>query len=264
MKKAKYFHDSGWIGHPDIYFKDDISISLNYSIINEPGKYNVAVIVEPESILHGMNVQLFKNDFAKFDLVLTWQDEIIKSNSNARFLPFGTAWVDEKNLTGNKQDKVSFLTSNKISAPGHQMRHRIYSLFSHIQDVNGMPYKQTMTPPRINRKEELLDEYKFSIIIENERQKNWFTEKLIDCFVSKTIPIYWGCTNIDEFFDTNGMIIVENESELLKQMVEFVKPGEYEKRLDAVENNYKLSHNYKDFYKNLEDAINKHFYGKVK
>ena len=47
-------------------------------------------------------------------------------------------------------------------------------------------------------------------------RKNWFTEKLIDCFATGTIPIYWGCPNIEEFFNKDGIIQVNNIDELLE------------------------------------------------
>ena len=40
-------------------------------------------------------------------------------------------------------------------------------------------------------KTELFIDSMFHIAIENNKAINYFTEKLIDCFVSKTIPIYW-------------------------------------------------------------------------
>ena len=45
-----------------------------------------------------------------------------------------------------------------------------------------------------------LFESMFHICIENISQKNWFTEKLIDPIVRKSIPIYIGCPNIDSYF----------------------------------------------------------------
>lgn len=51
----------------------------------------------------------------------------------------------------------------------------------------------------INKKDGLLD-YKFSIAIENCVESGYFTEKLTDCILTDTTPIYFGCPNIDNFF----------------------------------------------------------------
>jgi hypothetical protein len=34
----------------------------------------------------------------------------------------------------------------------------------------------------------------------------------MDCLLTKTILIYWGCPNISEYFDTTGWIILETET----------------------------------------------------
>ena len=48
--------------------------------------------------------------------------------------------------------------------------------------------------------------YQYSIACENNHVNNYFTEKLIDCFLSWTIPIYYGCPNITDFFPAESMI----------------------------------------------------------
>ena len=53
----------------------------------------------------------------------------------------------------------------------------------------------------------------FHVAIENVRQPHYFTEKLLDCFLTNTMPIYWGCPNIGAYFDTSGMIIITDEDE---------------------------------------------------
>ena len=50
----------------------------------------------------------------------------------------------------------------------------------------------------------------YSIAIESSQEINYFTEKLIDCLITKTIPVYWGCPNISEFFDTSYWVDMSN------------------------------------------------------
>ena len=56
--------------------------------------------------------------------------------------------------------------------------------------------------------------YRYSVVIENVRERNYFTEKLIDALLCGTVPIYWGCPNIGDFFDTTGMMICESEADI--------------------------------------------------
>ena len=46
-----------------------------------------------------------------------------------------------------------------------------------------------------------LSPYTYSVVLENSQEKNYWTEKLADAYLSWSIPIYWGCPNIDDFFD---------------------------------------------------------------
>ena len=41
--------------------------------------------------------------------------------------------------------------------------------------------------------------YKYSLCLENSSEKYYFTEKFTDCILSWTIPIYYGCSNIDKY-----------------------------------------------------------------
>jgi len=35
----------------------------------------------------------------------------------------------------------------------------------------------------------------------------------------RTVPIYWGCTRIDDIFDTSGILVFENVHELAQVCV---------------------------------------------
>ena len=80
----------------------------------------------------------------------------------------------------------------------------------------------------------------FSVIIENQRLPNYITEKLIDCIVSKTLPLYYGCPNVNDYFDTDGMIIIQDQEHLI-DVVENLTVEDYEKRLPAMQKNLELA-----------------------
>ena len=64
-------------------------------------------------------------------------------------------------------------------------------------------------------KESALGDYRFSVVIENTREAGYFSEKLIDCLICETLPIYWGAPDIEHFFDSRGMIICRTEAEVM-------------------------------------------------
>ena len=57
----------------------------------------------------------------------------------------------------------------------------------------------------------------FNISLENSKQTNYFSEKIIDCFLTFTIPLYMGCLNIGEYYDTRGIIFASNAHDLINK-----------------------------------------------
>ena len=98
-------------------------------------------------------------------------------------------------------------------------------------DVLGNGYK-----PFKNKKDGL-EKYKFSIVIENSIQDTYFTEKIIDCFATKTVPIYYGTSKIANFFDKDG-IISFNTVEELKEILDDLSDKDYEKMSKGIEKNF--------------------------
>lgn len=80
----------------------------------------------------------------------------------------------------------------------------------------------------------------FSIAIENTQQEDYFTEKLLGCFISLTVPIYIGCPNILDYFDAKGMIIVKSLEELIT-VVNSLSDETYQKMLPHLKKNKERS-----------------------
>jgi hypothetical protein len=60
-----------------------------------------------------------------------------------------------------------------------------------------------------------LQNYKFSICIENSFEKNYVSEKLYDCLVNNVVPIYCGAPNIFEIFNEKNLIKFSNLNECI-------------------------------------------------
>lgn len=58
-------------------------------------------------------------------------------------------------------------------------------------------------------------QYKFVICLENTKQETYITEKIINGFLAKTIPIYWGSDNIYDYFNKERFINIPNFSEIM-------------------------------------------------
>ena len=87
--------------------------------------------------------------------------------------------------------------------------------------------------------ETTLQDYRYSIVIENDITPYFFTEKITNCFVSQTIPVYLGATQIHKFFNPDGIITISiDDIDRLDEILRQCTPEEYERRLPAILDNY--------------------------
>ena len=169
------------------------------------------MVVEPPAI-HGRHLKRLRWSHRRFHRVLTADENLLENIPNGLFLPFGSTWVPHwQELDLSKSAEISLIASSKKDLEGHKLRHKIVDWAAQKGvplDVMGGGYKP------FSVKSDGLAQYRFSVIIENTREKNYFTEKLIDAVLCETVPIYWGCTNISEFIDVEAMILCETEAEV--------------------------------------------------
>ena len=77
----------------------------------------------------------------------------------------------------------------------------------------------------------------FNFCPENADDEN-FSQRLIDCFINKTIPIYRGYKNIHEHFNIDGIIYVNDGPDAIEKINQLT-PDYYHSKLSAIEDNYK-------------------------
>jgi hypothetical protein len=203
------------------------------------------------------------NNYQKFDVILTCDNEILNSCPNSKLFPYGTTWIKDFEFTEKKEYCVTTLIGGKQICSGHLLRQSIPKVIESITSIPVHLYNSVNNPyqkldifreMRSNLWKNELFYSQYHISIENVTFDNWFTEKLIDCFQTKTIPIYIGCDNISEFFDIRGIFHVRN----LEEMVEVcnnLTPQTYQNMIEYVEINYQLSMKYHDFRERIENEV---------
>jgi hypothetical protein len=166
--------------------------------------------------------------------VWTHDDEMLKLLPNAKFVPTGGCWLEPADVRiFPKSDLCSFLASNKDRTIGHKLRQHIrHILPSHIAQFGKKFREPTKTTA--------LGKYAYSITVENSQRDTYFTEKLIDCFLTGTIPIYWGTHKVVEFFDSEGIIFFNNTNDL-DDILKGISMSTYYEKLDAVKANFELA-----------------------
>jgi hypothetical protein len=214
--------------------------------------------VEPEAIIDSKDYLLSRGHL--YGKVLTFNQEVLDSLKNAVKYVYGTTWITERNINVSKKEfKLSSITGKKDWVAGHKFRQHIYARQKEVQMPsvfyrNGMP-DINGNPELGKSKFPLFETFQFSLVIENSRQTNYFTEKLCDCLITKTIPIYYGCPNISEYFDTTGWIILDSEDVgVLLEKLTVLTPEYYQKYTETIEKNYLSVQRYLDVYENLNRA----------
>ena len=96
----------------------------------------------------------------------------------------------------------------------------------------------------------------FHVAIENTSIHNYFSEKLLDCFQTKTVPIYYGCRNIDKYFNVKGIIQAFSLEEIISKCNE-VNETMYHKMQPFLDENYERSMAWLDPKEQVETAIKK-------
>lgn len=246
----------------------------SYVLVDEPNIFsknlpNIFIQVEP-NIMTNDEMYLIQNH-SKYNIIITYNKNVLNNCPNAKFYVYGTTWIPRDyyvNIDISKKEfKISTFAGSKLlhDAPGHKLRqilHNNQHLFlefpitffrSYVQQPHLIDYGDN--PFIKDSKIELFETFQFSIIIENSQQINYFTEKLVDCLITKTIPIYWGCPNISDFFNTDGWIILDSDSiDKITYKLNKLTPDHYYKYLDNIEQNYLKAIEYSDLYVNINNA----------
>jgi hypothetical protein len=218
--------------------KENIAIYTDNSLnrVNSRVKTKIAWLLEsPRVSAYWHEWIVSKHEL--FDIVFTNNKDLLDLNSNFKFLPTGGCWIEPLDqLVYPKSKMISMIASSKNFTDGHAMRHSIIKRFKNI-DLYGRGFNV------IDKKLTGLKDYRFSVVVENTKKDYYFTEKLIDCFATGTIPIYWGCPSIDKFFDDRG-ILSFNTLEELEEILNNLNKELYENKLPYISNNFETAKEY--------------------
>ena len=140
---------------------------------------------------------------SKFDLV----------NSNIFKNGYQFIWHTwKKNLTKeiDKKYKMSIILSSKKSMNGHAYRHILVDeilktdMDIHIYGNGSEEHGKDKRIKGVFGELEPYKDYQYHICIENITDTEYnITEKITNCFVSNTIPIYYGAEKVNEIFGNN-------------------------------------------------------------
>lgn len=80
-----------------------------------------------------------------------------------------------------------------------------------------------------------LSDYRYTLAIENYEGPNYFSEKIADALLAWCLPIYWGCTNLDEYLPEDAYVRIDIERDDAPERVAAIVESDLrERRLDAI------------------------------
>lgn len=168
-------------------------------------KWTMLIVTEPSMIR--LYNKKYLNQFGK----------IIGANHTIKNLsvgPVGHPWFlkeDYEQLIEKdypkKSNEISIITSNKSQTVGHKRRLEFCKSLAFDLKVERHLFGRGLRP--IEYKNEALEDYKYTVSIENSFEYNNISEKLTDAFLTYTIPFYQGATNIEEYYPKDSYISID-------------------------------------------------------
>ena len=214
-----------------------ISIHIDYGIKNSVivGKRNYAWLSESKTI-NGALYDWCSNNVTyleeNFELIFTHDESLLLLSDKFKMVVCNARpWVTDFGVHP-KNKLVSMIASSKVMCEDHKHRQNIIKKFTGKMDHFGRGFRA------IDKKDDALRDYYFSIAMENGTYPLMYTEKISDCFAMGTIPIYWGTDRIGEIFDDNGIIILTDDFK-----IEDLSEELYLSKFGSVKNNYDITIN---------------------
>jgi hypothetical protein len=254
--------------------KNDLTLytdqSLHLVLNDNKSKIKIGLIFESSEITPDC-YNFLKNNFKYFDLILTFDKELLELDERFKMNVYGTTWLNKIYRKIYKKKKLcSLITSKKCYTTGHKLRYDVINILNNNKkniDLYGglfTPLQLSQTKPWTiehdsqhitNHKIKGLKDYMFSFVIENCKKDYYFTEKIIDAFLSGTVPIYYGCPSICNFFNEKGIIHFDTAEEALN-ILNSLDEDKYNNMLPYIEENFEKAKKYTNFKFNEQEILN--------
>tara|TARA_A100001391_G_scaffold195356_1_gene172600 strand:+ start:184 stop:1107 length:924 start_codon:yes stop_codon:yes gene_type:complete len=252
--KIEWLKQGTGLGHPEF---DGVTVFTDKDFMspwvdNVKTKYKVAWLVECRGV-HPFAYDIISNFEHKFDYIFTFDEHLLKRGPKYVQSLIATSRVsDEDAGIHDKSKMLSLIASKQTMTRGHRLRHKVAGAIKDKYDVDlwGGAFKpfgknnKGLTAGAIREgKTEPLKDYRFSVTIMNSRENNYFTETLVDVFRHGTIPIFWGCPNVGDFFNEKGILRFETGQQLF-DILDSLSEDLYNSKLEYVKENFEIAKKY--------------------
>lgn len=219
-------------------------------------------LLEPPTFLNLTN-QVLENQHL-FNYVFTHNDDVLNSCKKSILFEHGMSWIKNYEFK-EKKFEISTVVGFKMISEGHAIRRGLWHEQKRItcpkkfflsnqhrglEDTGDNPVLGSNMEDKI-----VMFDSQFHIAIESTKRNNYFTEKLIDALITKTVPIYYGCPNIGKWFDIKGMFRVNGVEDIIS-VCNGVNREMYSSMIPVIEENFERAKKYVDIGERLKDKIN--------
>lgn len=236
-------HPTSYIINPSESRKDTIRVDIIKPWTKLERKYNIYLIADdlclsklPFYIPKAQRVALLKEShllpkvydtgsaerlLKTFNLIITHYDSFIAADTRFNFAPFSSnlvglnpysypLYIPATSQKSKFCSAILSLGSDAFVSPALFLRQQV---IEYLRSQTTVELFGRSTNP-IAAKADALIPYFFSIAMENTVSSSYFSEKLIDCILTGTIPIYHGSRSVLNYFDGRGILFFESLQEL--------------------------------------------------
>jgi hypothetical protein len=220
---------------------DDLSRSTPIEPLSCPQNHTLLLTGEPSSIT------VYGRAFLRqFGHVLTSQEPEALQHPNAIRRQAGLLWyyggsgphgsydsLIAAKLPTKSKDISSVCSTKAMSHTLHARRLKFTQrLMRDMPELAVFGYGMNS----LKDKADALDPYKYHLVIENHSSEHHWTEKLADAYLGFCLPIYFGCTNVADYFPPESFVQIdirnyEGARDTIKRVI---LENVYERRLPAI------------------------------
>ncbi len=245
------------------------------------------LILEECEVVYPKNWDLDNHRF--FEKIFTWHDGFV---DNRKYFKFNVYFLETKKINkdlSKKEKLCTLIASNKTAIHPLELyskrREAIrwfeknhpenFDLYGYDWDLRSFPlnkkwwsklnsnklkFLRRLLAPKypswkgsIKRKKPILEKYKFAICYDNARDiPGYILEKIFDCFLAGTVPVYWGANNVTDHIPVQCFIDKRNfdDYENLYKFMESINDRQYLAYLNSIEDflNSERAHQFSSEY----------------
>ncbi|MEM5539843.1 MULTISPECIES: glycosyltransferase family 10 domain-containing protein [unclassified Olleya] len=226
----------------NITFTEEDVAECDFLVILDYPKSDVTVKVNPNHILHICLEPA--NEISKYRQFANKQSSVVYNQiqEGGKYIKSQPAlpWHLDKDYNYfkklkpeslKKEDKIVWVTSNQRASIQHNKRMDFLESISDLSfiELYGRGIKE------VDSKWDVMRNAKYAIAYENFKNPFNWTEKISDCFLSYTVPLYFGCDRIEDYFPKEAIIQIDPKDKHIKQFLkEIVHSNNYNQKIEAL------------------------------